>query len=84
MLRDILTARILSRVWPAYTVPWPNADYPLLVCVDSPAGHLTWRAAADEVDLFAELPQRQRGKEMPLDRTEVLHNLAVNGWPESL
>lgn len=83
MARELMTAGILARLWPSYltTPKIPNEDYPLLLCVESPAGLLVWRIAADERPFFEDwIHERPRQNEQAIDRLPILQNLAENGW----
>ena len=75
-------AAILARLWPSYlTAPrYENAEYPALLCVESPAGLLCWRVGADELPLYCFLKHRARTTEEAKDRIPVLQLLADGGW----
>ena len=76
--RELLYGGTLARIWPAYTtnVRRPNPEYPYLLCVESPAGLLTWRLSEDEAVFFEWLPNRQNTGELAADRTPILMALA--------
>lgn len=80
-IREMLTAAILARLWPSYlTTPrYENAEYPALLCVESPAGLLVWRVSADELPTFGWLKPRVRTTEDAKDRIPTLQALA-DGW----
>ncbi len=78
--RELLYAGVLARLWPAYLAPSkPSNDaFPLLLCVESPAGLLTWRLDSDECVMFDWLEQRDNAGEKATDRTPILHGLATS------
>jgi len=82
MTRELLSGRIFARTWPAYvTAPkTPNASFSLLLCVESPAGLLTYRLSEDEYGLVDGIPRRPNTGENPVDRLPILHALATIGW----
>jgi hypothetical protein len=80
--RELLYAGVLSRVWPSYlTVPRrPNADYPWLLCVESPVGVIVWRLATDEREFFEWVTEeRPNAGERAHDRTAILMALSADG-----
>lgn len=79
--RELLMARILTRLWPSYVTDWDNQDYPYLLCVGSPIGRLVWRLSESERQLFADFVVNERKDEWPHDRTPTLQALAEHGWP---
>ena len=76
--RELLYGGTLARIWPAYTTndKRDNPAFPRLLCVESPAGLLTWRLAEDEAKFFDWLPKRQNTGQLAVDRTPVLMALA--------
>lgn len=83
MARELMMAGILARLWPSYltTPKIPNEEYPLLLCVESPAGRLIWRLSIDELAFFEDwISTQPRVDETPADRLPVLQSLAENGW----
>lgn len=82
-IREMLMAGILARLWPSYITAcdprYPNAEYPELLCIDTPAGKLVWRLGTDEAAAFEHLARRDREGEAATDRTPVLQALA-DGW----
>lgn len=83
LARELWYAAILARLWPAYIAndSRENPSFPHVLCVDSPAGLLTWRMSADELDLFEFLDVPRKNLPIaPRDRQPVLMALAANGW----
>ncbi len=81
--RELMTAGIFARIWPAYltTPKIQNDTFPLLLCVESPAGLLVWRLSVDERAFFEDwIRLRPSNGEAPSDRLPILQNLAANGW----
>lgn len=79
--RELLYGGTLARVWPAYLTPVivVNDEYPLLLCVKSPAGLLTWRISKEEMEFFDWLDVRANSGERATDRTPILMALAEDG-----
>ncbi len=80
--RELMYAVLLSRLWPSYlTAPKrENLEYPLILCVESPAGLLTWRLEPEAVaGWFSGLPKRANSGEVATDRTGVLLAL-IDCW----
>lgn len=80
--RELVYAAILARIWPSYLaqVARENPEYPLILCVESPAGMLTWRLSTEEAVFFADwLQERENNGERASDRDPTLMALA-EGW----
>ena len=73
----LLCAAIFSTLWPAHLAPDKsgNPSYPLVLCINTPAGLLTYRISVEESDLFDHLPKRDTPIG-PTDRTVILMALA--------
>jgi len=88
MTRDLMTGVVLARLWSAYLMPphYPNEEFPLMLCVNSPAGLLTWRMTGDESDYVKQWLQlelrRNTTHQDPVDRLPILQALAENGWSQ--
>ena len=84
MSREICWVAIGSRIWPSYLF-LPRAtqpNFPALVCIESPAGPMVYRVAADELTLFDHLERRQDGPTTYIagDKMIALLHLATEGW----
>lgn len=80
MARDVMHGAILARIWPAYIASSKNADYPYVLCVESPAGLLAWRLDAVDRALLDWLPKRLSELVAVTDRMPILLHLASEGW----
>lgn len=82
MMRDLLYAGILARLWPSYVTQVNNPQFPMLLCVKSPSGPLTWRLTPDEAEFFdwIDLNEQLDTPARAADRTPTLHALAADGW----
>lgn len=80
MARELLYGVIFSRLWPAWLHPTDNPEYTHILVVDSPAGRMTWRVAADEFAIVEHLEQRERTSQRAVDRMPILLHLAMEGW----
>lgn len=78
--RELWYGLIFSRMWPAWTHPTDNVEYPVVLVVDTPAGRLTWRIATDETTAVEHLETRQRTTYRAIDRLPTLQALAEHGW----
>lgn len=80
----VLLASILSRVWPSWVSPplRPDGKFPKIVCIESPAGRLTYRLAEDELSAFEHLDERPNDAVAcsTVDRRALLNLLATEGW----
>ena len=79
LVRELLYASILSTFWPAHICPAKRAndEYKHVLCVQTPAGLLTWRVTAEELSLFEHLPRREQAINAT-DRTAILLALATD------
>ena len=82
MIRELMFAGILARLWPAYiTEPRiAQLNYPYLLCIDSPQGLLVWRLTRDEEPFFDWLPRRKNPGRVQVDKATALYTLAAEGW----
>ncbi len=78
--RELLYAGIIARLWHSYISDVVNTDFPFLLCVDSPAGLLTWRLTNEESEMFDWVERGATHLKRAIDRTPILHALAANGW----
>lgn len=77
--RELLYAAVFARLWPSYLaeVRPANDSYPVILCVESPAGRLTWRISSEELPYFEEwLKTTPNAGERAEDRTPVLMALS--------
>jgi hypothetical protein len=84
--RELWSGLIFARLWPAYITPTKpaNNDYPLLLCIESPAGLLIYRVSEEEKVIVEDedwLPTRPNAGEKAVDRTPLLIAIAGGGWP---
>jgi len=77
--RELLYAGVFARLWPSYLAEAKpaNDSYPAVLCVESPAGRLTWRVSSEEMPYFEEwLQSTPNAGEKAEDRTPVLMALS--------
>ena len=82
--RELLYAGILARLWPSWiTTPTKvkqNPAFPLLLCIETPAGLLVWRLSEAE-SVFFDYVERRANDGRPADHKEgTLYALASDGW----
>lgn len=81
--RELLWAAIGARVWPAYLAKprIEQANFPFILCIDSPAGPIVYRVSAEELPLFDRLERRESGPDYESgDKMAALLLLASDGW----
>ncbi len=78
--RELLYCGILARLWPSFVAEVDNPVYPWIVCVQSPAGELTWRLTEEERPFFDWMETGATSLKRAIDRTPTLMALAGNGW----
>ena len=84
--RELLYAGILARLWPSWiTTPTKvkqNPAFPLLLCIDTPAGFLVWRLTEHEADFFDYVTRLDNDGRAADDKESTLYALAAHGWYE--
>lgn len=88
--RELLWAGIGARMWPSFVAPTPDLRdgskddlFPAVLCIDSPAGRLSYRLSKDEIDAFAHVPSRDTYDGLPctqIDKMGRLLDLCMEGW----
>lgn len=85
LTRELVLVAILSRIWPSYLCPprRPDARFPWLVVLETPADPLVWRVSDEEAALFSHLDRRTTNAKVdgsPLDKMATLLLMASEGW----
>jgi len=81
----IAVAAVLARVWPSWIAPAKRPDplFPLVLCIESPAGRLAYRLAEDDMPALEHVAHRQKNDGVScskIERLGRLSDLGVNGW----
>ena len=85
MAREVMWVAIGSRIWPTYLFrpSKPQPSFPVMVCIQSPAGDICYRLTEDELSLFEHVTDRREvgPKDYAADdKIAALLHLASEGW----
>lgn len=85
--REVATAAIFARLWPSFIAQPPKDDalFPWLLCVETPAGRLSYRLSGSDMAGFSHVEKKPEGQRAAFGGTQteklgILLDLGVNGW----
>jgi hypothetical protein len=75
-----------AKIWPAWVSPplRPQAGFPYVLNMETPAGRLIYRLAKDELEMFRHIDERPNDGigGGAADKLAILSHLAMDGWED--